>query len=65
MCRYGREPASPDLVVPVSPCAILEFNLAWSQEFYSDELVEGVEAGPAATTTPTEDLQKLVHTHAR
>merc|ERR1712166_1704674 len=37
-----------------------EIKTYFKKEFYSDELVEGVEAGPAATTTPTEDLQELV-----
>merc|ERR1712166_291382 len=37
-----------------------EIKAYFKKEFYSDQLVEGVEAGPAATTTPTEDLQELV-----
>lgn len=42
-----------------------EIKAYFKKEFYSDELVEGVEAGPVATTTPTEDLQKLVDDDAQ
>merc|ERR1712166_1641840 len=36
-----------------------EIKAYFKKEFYSDDLLEGAEAGPASTTSPAEDLQKL------
>merc|ERR1712028_84951 len=42
-----------------------EIKAYFKMEFYSDDLLEGAEAGPASTTSPAEDLQKLVDDDAK
>merc|ERR1711865_773738 len=42
-----------------------EIKAYFKKEFYSDDLLEGAEAGPASTTSPAEDLQKLVDDDAK